>query len=157
MVDTNKDTIGYASICALNSTVDASFVKFEDQSSWESTNYIECSDTSFKITRTAEAVEGARVWKVGVTTGSSYGNITSIYGSATCNYGDLGGQKTISDVIVSDCDCDGGDSGGPVITWTNRLSNQGIYGITFAKSNVETLTYACKIENVLDSLNVSIY
>lgn len=157
MLDVNKNVIGYASICVLNSNVDASFVKFENSSSWESTNYIESSDTSFKITRTAEAVEGARVWKVGATTGSSYGNITSIYGSVTCDYGDLGGVKTLTDIIVSDCECDGGDSGGPVITWTNRLSNQGIYGITFAEHKTETLTYACKIDNVLDSLGVAIY
>ena len=157
MTNEDEELLGYASICVLNSTVDASFVPFSTQGDWESTNYVECSDPSFKITRTADPVEGARVWKVGATTGSTYGNITSIYGSATCNYGDLGGVRTITDVIVSDCECEGGDSGGPVITWTNRLSNQGIYGITFAKHNTETLTYACKIDNVLESLGVTIY
>ena len=157
MRDDSNNKIGYSSKSVLTSNVDASFVPFDDQDDWESTNYVECGDPSFKITRVSEAVEGARVWKQGATTGSSYGNITSIDGSSTLDYGDLGGEMYMTDLIVSDCECNGGDSGGPLITWTNRASNQGIYGLNFARSGDCLTTYTCKISYVLDSLNVSIY
>ena len=153
MRNNSNTLIGYGSSGVLNDTVDAAFVPFEEQNEWELTKYINSSDPVFYISRTFEAIEGAKVWLVGATTGSSYGNITSTYSSQTVAYN--GFNKYLTDLIESDADIAGGDSGGPLITWTDRKSNQGIYGINFAGNN--EYAYKIKINNVLDDLKVTMF
>lgn len=148
MMTSENDIIGTSTIAVNNSTTDAAFVKFEDQINWVNTPYIYSNDPSFYISRTSLAVQGARVWSVGKKTGSLYGYITSINASGTV------GDVYMTDLIQHDCIIDHGDSGGPLITWSNRLSNQGIYGINFGVGI--SRAYTIKIENVLDDLNVEI-
>lgn len=148
MRTSDNDIIGTSTIAVSNTTTDAAFVKFEDQIDWINTPYIFSNDPSFYISSVSQAVQGARVWSVGKKTDSLYGYITSINASGTV------GDVYMTDLIQHDCVIEHGDSGGPLITWSNRLSNQGIYGINFGVGS--SRSYAIKIENVLDDLNVEI-
>lgn len=154
MRDSSNNLIGYPSYVVLNSKVDAAFVPFESQNSWDLTDKIQSNDSSFYISGKEEPVEGARVWSIGATSGSSYGNITSTYASSNVSYDD-GLSRYLYDLIETDSQTSPGDSGGPLLSWTNRLSSQKIYGINFASNS--TNTYTIKINNVLNTLNVSIY
>lgn len=154
MRDSSNNLIGYQSYGVLNSKVDAAFVPFESQSNWDLTDKIQSNDSSFYISDKEEPVEGARVWSVGATSGSTYGNITSTYASSTVSY-DNGSDRYLYDLIETDAKTSPGDSGGPLLTWTNRMSNQKIYGINFASNSANT--YTIKINNVLNTLNVTIY
>lgn len=151
--DENGYLIGTCSTGELSETVDASFVPFATEQ-WQCTQYVKSNDPSMKLAEVRDPIQGRRVWKIGNTTGNTYGRILSIHSSVTLYYNAYGKQYK-RDLIKTSCKRDGGDSGGPLITWDDRRGGQGLLGIHFAGNN--NYAYAIKIENILNTLDVSLY
>ncbi|MFA6755588.1 MAG: hypothetical protein WCR97_03650 [Bacilli bacterium] len=149
----NGTIIGKGTKRCFSSNNDSAFILFSFPSTFASTRYIVSSDQSFYISSSVNAIEGANVWSIGATTGSTYGNIISTNCSINVDYGDF--QEIKNDVISYNNNKSSGDSGCPLLDWSNRLSAKNIFGIHFASGN--NYSYAIKINNVLNCLNVSIY
>lgn len=151
--DSDWNYIGKCTISVTSETVDASFIPFKDQTQWNGTQSIKSNDPSFRLAGASKAFEGAKVWKIGDTLGSSYGTITDIDYRFTLVYSD--GPHHMTGLIESDCPCAKGDSGGPLIHWRQRNSNRYLFGIDFAL--VDNTTITCGIDNVLNALGVNLY
>ncbi len=150
MRDSNNNLVGYANSGAISSSIDASFIPFDDQSNWNNVNSI--YGQSYKLNGYSTAYEGAKVFLFGCATGKSYGTIKSIYSSTNMSY--LTETHYLTDLIQTDCTISSGDSGGPLTT-ANDGTYQNIYGLNIGADS--SYSYTCKIENILSSLNVSIY
>lgn len=151
---TNNDLIGSSSVAILTNTVDASFIPYANQNDWTPTSYVLCGDPALYIGRVSTAYEGAKIWSQGASSGSTYGTVQSINASVTLEY--ESGIRTMTDLIKHNSGIIPGDSGGPLITWTDRRPEQGIYGLNFAGSSISDDSFSIKIANVLSALNVSV-
>jgi hypothetical protein len=151
MFDKNNLYIGKASISILGGIVDAAFIPFSDQSTWEVTNeIIQVGQTSgtYYIRWLNNVVEGSHVKSHGVTTNYQYGDVISIDYTTTISGIDF------SDVIETSIVLQGGDSGGPLVRYYTRSVSYGLVGINFAGDGLSSLTI--KIDNIIDELGVEV-
>lgn len=150
MRNSKDKVVGTATIGALAGSVDASFIPFADQDTWDTTRAYG-GDKNYILLSREQSYEGAKAALFGYATGISYGTIVSADTSATIDYLDT--PRYLTDIVQSNCSMAAGDSGGPLTTCENS-QYQFIYGINFARD--ANYAYTIKIQNILDTLNVKI-
>ncbi len=142
-------------------TIDASFVPYTNQGSWEISpygRYGSTTSTNIRLGNNNQIVQGRAVRKIGQTSGITNGIITDTNISVYLNYGTINNPniQEITNVFRYSNESLGGDSGGPV--YFNDGEDLHLIGINFAgPANPEIATYgiACRIQNVMNILNVT--
>lgn len=141
-----------------NGKVDVAFVPFPDQS-WATSNLIKNDGYTRPVSYggpaysylsgSASITQGANTYKYGITTGKSFGKITSTSININCDYGD-NDVRLIKDCFGYSNSSQKGDSGGPVGIYSlgswgeSRVS---LTGINFAGVGTG---YGIKLSNILN-------
>lgn len=142
-------------------TIDASFVPYTNQGSWEISpygRYGSTTSTNIRLGNNNQIVQGRSVRKIGQTSGITNGIITATNISVYLNYGTIENPniQEITNVFRYSNESLGGDSGGPV--YFNDGEDMHLIGINFAgPADPGNATYgiACRIQNVMNILNVT--
>ena len=142
-------------------TIDASFVPYTTQANWEISPYSKyntTTNTNVRLGNNNQIIQGRAIRKIGQTTGITNGTITDANTWVTLNYGTQQNpnNQTITNVFRYSNESRGGDSGGPV--YFNDGTDLHLIGIHFAgpfDPNTATFGIACRIQNVINTLNVT--
>jgi len=153
--------IGSASKSQLGGTIDAAFIPFANQSSWEVTRAVQsrtgAGTYNIRLGNEGQTMVGNPIIKFGQAMDMLWGKVRSRYIDETMNYGTASSPNyvTIEDTLGLTTASQQGDSGGPIFY---DGGNDGLFliGMTCGgNDSVAPNTVACRISEVMRIFNVT--